>query len=56
VNDDELDRLRIALLHAYDPTKTLPQRLAKAVKDRMTGAPKPNHKTVVREKKDKDAA
>jgi hypothetical protein len=56
VNDDELDRLRIALLHAYDPNQTLPQRLAKALKDRMTTGPKPSHKTVVREKKDKDAA
>lgn len=57
MNDDELDRLRKALLHAYDPTETLPQRLTKAVRKRISRGPsKANVKVVVLEKKTKDAA
>jgi hypothetical protein len=54
VKDEELDRLRTCLLHAYDPPKPLTQRLVKAVKDRITLAKKANDK--VGAKKTKDAA
>ena len=56
VKDEELDRLRTSLLHAYDPPRPLTQRLAKAVKDRITLTKKANDKTAAVKKKGKDAA
>lgn len=56
VKDEELDRLRTSLFHAYDPPRPLTQRLAKAVKDRITLAKKANDKTAAVKTKGKDAA
>ena len=38
--DEELDRLRTALLHVYEKPQPLPRRLAKAVRDRIGVAKK----------------
>jgi hypothetical protein len=51
VKDEELDRLRISLLHAYEKPKPFPYRLAQAVKDRISAAKKSQGK-----KKPKKAA
>ena len=40
MKDDELDRLRTSLLHAYEKPKPLTERLAKALKDRIGAAQK----------------
>ncbi len=51
MKDDELDRLRTSLLHAYEKPQPLTQRLANAIKDRLGGA-----KKIPVKKKSRDAA
>lgn len=46
MKDEELDRLRSSLLHAYEKPKPLTHRLAKAVRDHISAA----KKTPVRKK------
>jgi len=57
VKDEELDRLRTALLHAYDPPESFTQRLAKAVKSQITVKKKTvNDKKVDKDRKAKNVA
>jgi hypothetical protein len=57
VKDEELDRLRTALLHAYDPPASFTQRLAKAVKSQIAVKKKTvNDKKVDKDRKAKNVA
>ena len=51
MKDEELDRLRTSLLHAYDKPKTFSEKLATAMKNRIGAA-----KKIPAKKKSQEAA